>query len=148
MNLSPSSFLLLLFICLAAPSWAQFDKEYKIHRDTFANGDVKKVTERWIKLYKKGPGEDDFYRKETTKTIEYFESGKTKERTKSILLIGTFGRACAEPIYKRKSWYASGEKKYYELRRCDLQKSLIKEYDKKGRLKTRTLIEKPYRTNH
>lgn len=118
---------------LATNVQGQYKKEYSEKIDTFENGAVKSITQKWIKTFEKPPMHE-YYTKTTTVITEFFDDGSKKLEEKSVQLIATFGPPCTEVEYSKKSWYKSGKKKYFEKRKCDKHLSIIKEYNKKGQL--------------
>jgi hypothetical protein len=109
----------------------QYKKTYSEKVDTFAAGNVKRITRTWRKQFEEPPMHE-YYTKTTTEVDEFFADGSKKMTERTVFLIATWGSPCNEVEYEKKEWYIDGEKKYYEKRKCDKHLTLTKVYNKKG----------------
>lgn len=133
--------LLLLTFALLFSTFATAQKKWKVNEttvtDTFSSGKIHAVT---VTKYKKwmNPPLHEHYESTRKEKVEYYESGVKKSTLKQLRKNATWGRPCGEVIYVHKTWYANGKPKSVEIRKCDKHHSLIKTYNKKGKLLKKT----------
>jgi len=100
---------------------------------TYKNGNIKSLLVSKSKKSKEFELHEHYTRwdKEYTK---YFEDGQVQSISIQKYKHATYGWPCREIVNIYKEYYSDGKLKYIQKDKCDCKTSVVKEYNKKGRL--------------
>lgn len=125
-----SILILLLFGIISCNPYV---KNSVVRTEVYPDGKIKSSYQQTTIKSKKMELYDHYTRWDVVYVI-YDKEGKVQSFSMQKYKSGTYGRPCREIISVYKEFYPSGKLKHIRKDQCDCKTSLVKEYNKKGKL--------------